>query len=108
MLIALYCFAAGVLPTFTLLDVGRDHLTSQNQPDEGLSVWEKLDILYSTNSSSDRSTGCSIGQSLSAISARNPTLPMSSLFRVYELECPQMRCHFTEIFRPGFLELDQN
>eukprot|EP01036_Dinobryon_divergens_P029151 gene29151-38214_t len=85
----------GVLPTFTLLAVGRDNST--DLIGGSASSWEQLDSIYSADSSS-----YSLPSPLPSFS---PSPSSSSLYREYELECPQMKCRFTEIFRPGFLDL---
>mmetsp|Transcript_21625 Transcript_21625/g.31006 ORF Transcript_21625/g.31006 Transcript_21625/m.31006 type:complete len:124 (-) Transcript_21625:101-472(-) len=77
----------GVLPSFSLLAVGRVAATESSE-------WEKLDMEFKSQSQ----------DTTSAVTVENGQI-RSSLWRQYELSCPQLRCRFTERFRPDFLEL---
>lgn len=74
----------GVLPSFTLLAVGR------TAPEIASAQWEHIDGDNGEKSTNNCSNIGKIG---------------TSLWREYELSCPEMRCRFVERFRPNFLEL---
>ena len=67
----------GVLPVFSLIAVGRSTMDD-----------EDVELRPSR---------------FKGVAANNAAA--TSLWREYELKCPQIKCRFTEVFRPGFLDL---